>query len=192
MRNLLAIAVVACWASTAGATTVFGIELGKPVNLPLCSQIGDSVDAIATGPSKVCREPDNQLSDAPFRRGMVKFPKDQSPSIIVSEAVSTYFLKDNVVAVEASTVGYAHAAAVVSALTDKFGPPAMSRIGMQVVDGMTVAAQHAIWRSQGVTVDYQSVADSSVDYGELMITTPEYDSARGAADIKKVGKRTPL
>lgn len=67
--------------------TVFGLELGKPVSLPVCKHKVYPDGRVSQftyedDPAETCHEPDIQLSDAPWRRGSVDFPLKKMPLIL--------------------------------------------------------------------------------------------------------------
>lgn len=143
---------------------------------------------------KTCQELPGKVTGSSMRRGSIDFPHDQAPLIIISDGLLTYFsaTSDNVIAIEASTVGYGRAENIVGELTAKFGKPTIDRIDKQVVDSTPLPSRHVVWRRAGFTVDYQSISDVDVRYGELMIRTDDYDRLDGADAVKDVSRRTPL
>lgn len=197
---LLAIGQAPAVAASDVLPTVFGIQLGAPVSLPECKR----PDLPGLPPSEIasyepvqdttCRTQPIQLTNSPFRRASVMFPHDKEPLIIVADQVSTYFAagSDGVIAVEASTPSYGRAENIVAELMAKFGKPTVDRIDKQVVHATPLPSRHVVWHRPGFTVDYQSISDDDVRYGELMIRTDAYDKIDGADTLERGSRRTPL
>lgn len=175
--------------------TVFGLELGKPVALPECKHKilagGFVSQTYEDNPVQVCHEPDIQLSDAPWRRGWVHFPKDRSPLIIRGTFGNTHIVAGKLEGLSFDTPGYASSKGIIGELTEKFGRPTSVRPITATPSGVPIPALHAEWRLPGLYVSYRSI-DYSVEYGELLIETPVLSNLRRAKDVSEVARRTKL
>ncbi|KUO56335.1 MAG: hypothetical protein APF78_01845 [Sphingomonadales bacterium BRH_c3] len=108
--------------------TVFGLELGKPLSIPVCQHKvlpGGLVSnyTYEDDPRETCHEPDIQLSDAPWRRGNVDFPLQRMPLILHINSGYTLIVDGKLEGLQFDTLGYANTDGIISELTAKFGRP---------------------------------------------------------------------
>lgn len=186
-------------ASAQTLPSVFGLQLGAPVTLPECQHMegvpagSNGVPAYEMAQPVTCVQQPYELGWAALRQGTVVFTREQTPELSAANMIGVYFSKgsDKVIAIEAATPGYEGAAYIIAQLTAKFGKPTSADEDRRIVGKVSVLAKHVVWKRNGFTVDYQSVA-SSVRAGELLVSTDEYDRLASAGDAAQNAKRTPL
>jgi hypothetical protein len=194
------LAVIASGYIVAGASpepmTVFGLELGKPLTIPVCERKlmpggYRSQFTYESDPKETCYEPDIQLSDAPWRRGSVNFPLQSTPSILPFNSGFTLIVDGKLEGVQFSTRGYGDADVILNQLTGKFGKPTSLDETTSTVSGIPLPAIEAHWRLPNLHVSYISI-DQSVEYGLLRVETDVMWRIRDAHERAKAAQRIEL
>lgn len=188
--------IVALAAAAAGSPpSVFGLEFGKPLSIPVCRHAvlpGGAVSiTYEQEPAVTCYEPDIQLSDAPWRRGSVDFPIKQTPLVSNVNMINTLIINGRLEGLEISTPDHNHTDVVVDELTNKFGKPTEIHHRQAEVAGIAVPSLEFTWRVHGLTVTYDNI-DDDMDYGRLLIETPAMQQLRDAHENAQLKARTAL
>lgn len=176
--------------------TVFGLELGQPIQLPECAhtRLPDgsmSEYSYDLNPAETCRDPDIQLRDAPWRRGWIVFPMQRGP-LIMSSNMASYFVVDGiVVGLHAETLDHNNTEAIMRELTAKFGRPTSVENDTEVIEGIAVPARTAVWRLPQLVVRYRNI-DRDIRHGSLLVMTPRFEQIRTSREREELQARTPL
>lgn len=173
--------------------SAFGVVLGRELDLPKCDKAfpnDPSLVLSAAEQSKFCAGEPYQLSDAPFQRAELIFPKDQKPELVSVNLVSIYIWQGKVEEIEFATPGHNFSDTVVAGLTAKFGRPDYTRVGRSVVDGIAFPSVEARWTLVGATVQYQAIDD--LENGLVTVKTEKFDQVERAAGQAAAAKRTGL
>lgn len=193
----LAIALALAGASlTSGSSTVFGLEFGKPVALPVCPRAqlpggGYSEIVYEQRPAQTCHEPDIQLRDAPWRRGSINFPINQVPLIMRGNTGFTLIVNGRLEGVDIDTLSHNNTNAIIRELSAKFGKPTSIVRDSAVVAGISLPSVVATWRLSGLTVTYTNINDD-LDAGRLLVETPVMQQVRRQLERSAEQARTPL
>lgn len=179
-----------------GPWTVFGLELGKPITIPMCKHKvlpGGLVSQFTyeDDPAEACYEPDIQLSDAPWRRGSVNFPLKRAPRIVVGSSGFTLIVDGKLEGLRFDTLSYTVTDGVISELSEKFGRPTSVTRFTATPSGIPVPATHAEWRLPNLYVSYRSI-DRSMESGTLLIETPVMQGVRRTHLEAQDAQRTKL
>lgn len=178
------------------AWTVFGLELGKPIAIPVCPK-----EILATGqpsaflydddPSEVCHEPDIELRDAPWRRGAVNFPLRRMPLILHFNTGHTLIIDGRLEGLQFETLDHTNTETILGELTAKFGPATSINRTVGGPKGVGIPAIYAEWKLPDVYVSYRNI-DTSVEYGTLEIETPTMQALRRQREAQQARERTAL
>jgi hypothetical protein len=177
-------------------TTVFGMELGKPLAIPMCKRKmmpGGYLSKYTyeDDPAETCYEPDIQLSDAPWRRGSVDFPLSRTPSFLALNTGFTLIVDGKLEGLQFSTLGHANTNAIIGELTAKFGRPSSVSRTTSTISGIAVPAIEAEWRLPTLHVSYRNI-DTEVEHGFLEIETTAMHERRSAHQQAQEAGRTRL
>jgi hypothetical protein len=192
MIGILAMAAVA---ATGAPPTVFGLEFGKPLSIPVCSHQalpGGTVSiTYESEPAVTCYEPDIQLRDAPWRRGSIDFPMSKAPAIMDGNSAYTLVIDGKLEGVQIETLNYNQTEAIARELAAKFGKPTSIEHDQAEVEGIAVPSLVFTWHPHGLTVTYTNI-DDSMDYGQVLIETPTMENLRHDRDESASKARTAL
>ena len=192
---MIGIFLMATAAATGAPPTVFGLEFGKPLSIPVCRyQLlpGGTVSiTYESEPAVTCYEPDIQLTGAPWRRGSVDFPTGTKPIVTKINMINTLIIDGRLEGLEISTPDHNHTLLIVDELTKKFGKPTEVRHQQAEVEGIAVPALEFTWRLRGLTVTYTNI-DDDMDYGNIEIETPAMQRLRHDHDESASKARTAL
>lgn len=169
---LITIATVACGqTASAPSTTVFGLELGKPFNVPECSlfKLGRKDYMYAENDKAVCYELNfvHHKSDPrsiPVTDGSVKlrFPIDQP---VIGRSMSASIMKGNLEGIGISTFGIKDEDAVLAVLENKYGKPSATIAGsVQNMMGAQFPTLFAVWHftEPDLTITYKASMRASI------------------------------
>ncbi|MES2289950.1 MAG: hypothetical protein V4530_09460 [Pseudomonadota bacterium] len=179
------------------AWTVFGLELGKPVSIPVCKKKvlpGGLVSEYSyeDNPAEMCHEPESALRDAPWQRGSINFPRAQMPTILHINAGWTLVIDGKIEGLTFDTLDHTYSQLVIAELTLKFGPAtSIRRTVGRVISGVAVPCLQAEWRLPGLYVSYRSI-DKNIEYGQLNIETPTMEALRHQHDEAAIRQRKSL
>jgi hypothetical protein len=192
MIGVIAMAVAA---ATGAPPSVFGLEFGKPLSIPVCRhQVlpGSTVSiTYESEPAVTCYEPDIQLRDAPWRCGEIDFPMAKSPIIMDGNSAYTLIIDGKLEGLEIETLNHNHTEAIARELAAKFGKPTSIEHDQAEVEGIAVPSLVFTWRLRGLTVTYANI-DDSMDYGQVLIETPAMERVRRERDASASKARTVL
>lgn len=192
---MIGIFLMATAAATGAPPTVFGLEFGKPLSIPVCRHQllpGGTVSiTYESEPAVTCYEPDIQLTGAPWRRGSVDFPTGTKPIVTKINMINTLIIDGRLEGLEISTPDHNHTLLIVDELTKKFGKPTEVRHQQAEVEGIAVPALEFTWRLRGLTVTYTNI-DDDMDYGNIEIETPAMQRLRHDHDESASKARTAL
>lgn len=189
-------AMAAAAAAPGAPPTVFGLEFGKPLSIPVCKPEvlpdGTAVPSVyEREPAVMCYEPDIQLRGAPWRRGSVDFPIDKKPLVSKINMINTLIIDGRLEGLEISTPDHNHTLLIVDELTRKFGKPTEVRHQQAEVQGIAVPALEFTWRLHGLAVTYTNI-DDDIDYGSIEMETPAMERLQRKHDESASKARTAL
>lgn len=173
-------AVLACLASPTNAQvngdetqTVFGFELGKPLNLPECTyQTVGRIKLYDTIPTKTCVHEATTINGykQPVRR--IIFSQEEAPTIVQNWAALALEVNGNLVGIEFFTPGVAAQDLVMDTLTKKYGKPDSAMMhNVQNSFGAGFSAVSATWDMPNIHVHFEGVTDR-LDSGNVKIDLP--------------------
>lgn len=176
--------------------TVFGLELGQPIALPVCpyKRFPDGrsmAPAYERAPAETCHIPETPLLDAPWPRGSLVFPLAKMPTILGDNTAWTFVIGGKLEGLEFVTLSHNNTAAIIRELTAKFGKPTSVDADTSVVSGIQVPSVTATWKLPGLLVIYENI-DQDMSYGRLSIETPVLQAMRQAHQRAAERNRTPL
>lgn len=177
--------------------TVFGLELGKPLSIPMCKHKvlpGGYVSQFTyeDDPAETCYEPDIELNGAPpWRRGNVDFPLKRIPLIVHGSTGFTFIVDGKLEGLQFDTLNHGSTSEIIEELSEKFGRPTSVTRFTANPSGIPVPATHAEWQLPNLYVSYRNI-DSSVEYGSLLIETTVMQAARRTYDKAQDAARTKL
>jgi len=172
--------------------TVFGIEIGAPLNLPTCPENFLSTKhavCVLGGPVYGPRKMDTGATMVD-----VAFATNQRPSWVHGGTEDLYvsLLGGIVVEVQFGTYGYAVQDSVLTMLRAKYGnESSLTNKEMRNPLRGSFTAFDALWAVGGLVVSFQSVTDS-LDWGDLRIATREYMSLINTEIEKRRGAEPKL
>lgn len=176
----LALLLASAITASAADMTVFGLELGKPLNLPICD--ADSVrKGFWTGVDQPCVYDVSGRSLLDDDLGHIRYPVRESPDIVRGADVGVVIAGGKLAGVSFVTAGYDSADFVLKRLIEKYKKP--SRIDRKVLVnrlGGPVRRLTALWNLPGLTVVFQADDDLS-GTGMVLIET-----AAGAKVRKRI------
>ena len=196
MRALILGIALAAVPANAATPTLFGLEFGKPVSLPVCSKArlpggGYSEFIYEQRPTQTCHEPDIQLRDAPWRRGSINFPLDGVPLIMKGNTGFTLIVDGRLEGIDIDTLSHNNTNAIIRELTAKFGRPTSVVRDRAVVVGIALPSVLATWKLPGLTVTYTNINDD-LEAGRLLVETPVMERLRRQDQRAKEQARTRL
>lgn len=177
--------------------TVFGLELGKPLSIPMCRHKvlpGGLVSQFTyeDDPAETCYEPDIELNGAPpWRRGTVAFPLKRMPQIVYGNRGYTLIVNGSLEGLQFDTLNHGSTGSIIGELSEKFGHPTSVTRFTANPSGIPVPATHAEWRLPNLYVSYRNI-DYSVEYGSLLIETRVMQGARRMYERAQDAERTKL
>jgi len=192
---MIALFAMAAAAAAAAPPTVFGLEFGEPLSIPVCRhQIlpGGTVSiTYETDPAATCYEPDIQLRDAPWRRGTIDFPMSKAPAFMDGNVLYTLVIDGRLEGLQIETLNHNHTEAIARELAAKFGKPTSIERDQAEVEEIAVPSLVFTWRLHRLTVTYTNI-DDSMDYGQVLIETPAMQRLRRDRDESASKARTAL
>jgi hypothetical protein len=192
---MIGLFAMAAAAAAGTPPTVFGLEFGKPLSIPVCRhQVlpGGTVSiTYESEPAVTCYEPDIQLRDAPWRRGSIDFPIGKAPMFMSGNLLDTLVIDGKLEGLRIQTLNHNNTTAIARELAAKFGKPTSIEHDRADVEGIAVPSLIFTWRLSGLTVTYTNI-DDDMDYGEVLIETPAMQRLRRARDDSASKARTAL
>lgn len=182
--------------ASAAEISIFGLELGKPFDLKECAfkKVTKTLSFYEATTDTVCYK---RVSNDEAGRGIspaddkvfIEWPRGQEPEIASFGTLSVWIIEGNLESVRFGTQGVISQARDMKALTDKFGPPTTGLTPVaQNGYGATSQTIRADWRSDGVSVYYNS-AENSFSSGFVRIQTAKGAAAYDAFLEKLKGSR---
>ncbi len=192
---LVALALVATPAHAEEPTTVFGIALGKPLELVDCtSSIVGGMKLYDTLQRMQCRE--DARADRDRAEGVtwsrIQFPANEAPLIAKWTYINAYIMADVVEGIEFPTAGLSSQELVLAQLSEKFGKPTtLTSVTKRNAMGARFEVLEAQWRLPTITISLYGALDT-FDKGRVEICRPRLCTARAAADAARGATRTKL
>jgi hypothetical protein len=182
MLKILAITATVVAASAAGAAdlTVFGVELGKPVNLPECPyKTAGGMKLYDVMPQSTCVHDPHALNGYGRPARELSFGRDEAPPIVKNW--TAFLLEDDagrVIGFHFLTSGVQTQAAVLSQLKEKYGAPtSVTPHTVRTAVGGPFESFDAKWSLPGLVVNFQGTTDR-IDRGDVTIDLPEAAALR--------------
>jgi hypothetical protein len=164
------------------AEAVFGLELGKPLNISECpykSIPGTSqklYDDLT--PSMTCVEEPHALNGYGQPVRTVIFKPSEVPAFVKHWRLFALEADGNLIGIHFLTPGIDAQEITLQRLTEKYGPPTtLARHPVQNLSGAQFVAVDATWRSATVLVTFVGVS-SKLTYGEVYIDLPAATALR--------------
>ena len=161
----------------AAGSTVFGLGLGAPLDLPQCDKRGRNSTVCWESTSSSRSNQSDLLSNGSVT---IRFPIGETPSIVSGGALIGQIIDGNLEGVGFNTRGVNNADFVLAELKNKYGAPSafVTRVATNGA-GVSHKVFDATWRTDGVAVVYQSVT-RTFDVGLINIHT-----LKGAAEQRR-------
>lgn len=159
--------------------TVFGFELGKPLNLPECQfKMVSTAKLYDQTPAKTCTEDPTKIDTyaQPVRR--IIFSRAEAPDIVKNWQMIALEAGGNLIGLEFFTIGAATQNLVYQTLIQQYGQPTrknQSTVGNGF--GASAQAVSASWATQKINVTFDGILDR-LDSGRVLIDTPEATALR--------------
>lgn len=166
--------------ASAQTISIFGFELGRPLNLPECvfkTVAGMKLYEVIQ--PATCAESATTINGykQPVRR--IVFSQAETPTIVKNWNAIPLEVDGNLVGLHFFTPGASAQQLALDQLTSKFGKPtARKSYPVQNVMGAKFDAISAQWRSPSVQIAFEGIRDK-IDTGEIYIDLPT------AADLRR-------
>lgn len=192
-RLLFGLALVATPASATQPSSIFGIELGKPLSLPDCSAtMAAGMKLYDTLQRVECREDAHPDRAEGVTWSRVQFPPDRAPLIAKWTYVNAYMIGGTVEGIEFPTAGISSQDVVLAQLKEKFGQPTTITTTLaQNAMGASFRVYEARWQSAALTVTFHGALDT-FDKGRVEICSPRLCTVRAAATAAQRATRQGL
>lgn len=146
------------------SVSLYGIALGRPLNLPVCS--AEYADVMCFGRTQTPVGANATLGPALFPAGVM-------PHVLRTREVDLLVIDGAVHAITLHTTGMAGQAEALKLLTEKFGKPrSLTTKQQQNAFGATFNVIEAAWRIGPAQVDLIG-ADGKADEGRITAFTPQ-------------------
>ena len=159
--------------------TVFGFELGKPLNLPECRyKMSGTMKLYDILSDTTCTEEAILINTygQPVRR--IIFSQKEAPTIVKSWQMIALEADGNLIGVEFFTVGASAQDVTLQTLTQKYGKPSgksSKTVGNNF--GASMEAITASWKTQELNVYFEGITDR-LDRGHVLIDLPQASALR--------------
>lgn len=180
MKRILCIALSLPTAFPAHAESVFGYQIGKPLDLPECSvQLatpqGDKI--YFASQQTTCLEA--QPNHGETWRTVLHFSEKDAPAFVKDRRASPVLSHGVLIGLDFSTYGIQYQSTVFAELTEKYGKPIkLVKSKLQNGFGAKFESIHAQWlQKTGLKVTFDG-ADVALDEGSVSIDTPASAAAR--------------
>jgi hypothetical protein len=176
MKKILVLLFLCCFINYAVAAdlSVFGINIGKPLDLPDCEQDG-KMDLLNI--KSACVIGKNTIKKAWGTDDVsFAFPQEALPSYVksLSMGLGAELIDGNVESIAFGTNGESVQDDVFSDLKKKFGKPTSFRkVPLQNRFNVKVIGLEARWHKNGIYVEFNGIEDS-IDWGRVEISTDKY------------------
>jgi hypothetical protein len=155
-------------AQTTPLMSAFGLDIGKPISLPLCPGIGATqfVDLVQ---KKTCFEQASKYSNG---RAKVHFAREEMPSIVSGFVINVTLIDNKLEGLSFDTPGLNSRDRVLNVLTDKYGAPTkLNKESLQNGYGARYESFIAEWDESDLYVIYTPVAGGDIKRGFIRIET---------------------
>lgn len=194
MKILGALCSVLVTASACAADlTVFGFELGKPLNLPECQfKLSGTTKLYEPIPAQTCTQDPVKIDTygQPVRR--IVFSKAEAPDIVKNWQMIALEAGGNLIGLEFFTAGAVSQDLVYQTLAQQYGKPTRkntSAVGNNF--GASAQAISAAWASRQLNVTFDGILDR-LDRGRVVIDTSEATVLRQQWDTNDNSARRTL
>jgi len=166
--------------------TVFGVQLGEPLNVPECPKDASGHYAlITTNRDSVCALRKNVIHKAWGSDDIdIEFPNNAAPDYVKLESFSVSLIDGAVESIAFATNGLSSQVSVLHALDEKFGKP--SRLQREIVQnefGAKFSRVNATWNRPGLRIELEGATHT--DWGRVEISTARYKAAIRAWDAQQ-------
>jgi len=156
--------------------TTFGLEMGKPLDLPVCKYTGATKSVGIQ--QYTCFEPASELSQ---NRPRVHFGLKEMPPIVKGLSMTVELFDDKLDALQFATPGLDSKEKILRFFTEKYGSPTtLTKANLQDADGANYETFTAIWDTPTLYVEYKPTG-GTVKEGSARIETQHAHQARVAA-----------
>lgn len=147
--------------------TVFGLEIGKPINLPSCTL---NPRTWYNHPKSTCIEP-GANTYGEYR--IVHFPGNKYSSLLSDDIAVVQLFDGKLSALRFGTVGFANKDETLALLIRKYGKPtSVVKEKFQRHHGVEYESFTAVWSTSTSYVEFSPVDDGSLKRGFIRIETP--------------------
>jgi len=165
--------------------SAFGLEIGKPIDLPACEYVG-STKSVVMLQQKTCFEPASPVSQ---NRDKVHFGMKEVPSIVSGFSMIVKIVDGNLEALYFNTPGIEAKDRILSALTEKYGVPTkLTKENLQNSYGAQYESFNATWDTPTLYVEYSPTSSGSLKAGFASVETQRTHKLRVDA-LKELAKQ---
>lgn len=153
-------------------TTVFGLRMGAPLDIPECDKQGYMYQKPAIGSCQgAFQGEESRDSQMAVSRYVVAFAEAQQPAIVVGNLLATT-LEGKLTSIEFSTAGPVAAPFVMDALREKFGAESKSE-KYRLTNRLGISTEHlsAEWSTKSVRASYVELLPGA-RVGKVEIDSP--------------------
>jgi len=153
--------------------TMFGLEIGKPLDLPVC-QYANATKSVGIQ-QYTCVEP---ASDPSQNRPCIHFGLKEIPPIVKGMSITVQLVDDKLEALYFATPGLDSKARLLRIFTDKYGAPTtLTKATLKDADGAGYETFTAVWDMPALYVEY-TPTNGSVKEGVARVETQRARQAR--------------
>jgi hypothetical protein len=157
--------------------TMFGLEIGKPLDLPVC-QYTNATKSVGIQ-QYTCVEPAGELAQ---NRARIHFGLKEIPPIVKGLSMTVQLVDDKLEALYFATPGLDSKARLLRIFTEKYGAPTtLTKATLKDADGAGYETFTAVWDMPGLYVEY-TPTNGSVKEGVARIETQRARHARVDAE----------
>jgi hypothetical protein len=157
--------------------TMFGLEIGKPLDLPVC-QYANATKSVGIQ-QYTCVEPADELAQ---NRARIHFGLKEIPPIVKGLSMTVQLVDEKLEAMYFATPGIESKARLLRIFTEKYGAPTtLTKATLKNADGAGYETFTAVWDMPGLYVEY-APTNGSVKEGVARIETQRARQARVDAE----------
>lgn len=190
-RALICVALCALVHFPCSAESIFGIEMGKRIDLPECpfkTHEGSSVKYYDVLPKITCAQDAHPLNGYKINPREITFSQEEAPAIVRNWRMFVLEIDGRAEGFNFLTNGIQTQNEVLAVLTQKFGrPTSINRHTVSTVTSSPLDTFDAYWELPTVKITFWGTVNR-VDRGEVLIDSPAASALRKswtAEDQKK-------
>lgn len=172
---------------------VFGLTIGKPLNLPECQFEPAGQSKIYSGSLQpvTCLE-ENRTPDETVHARILRFSSADMPQVVKDGYAILVEARGDLIGFQFSTYGLQYQEAVLGDLESKYGKPtSLRKSTAQNGFGASFGIIHAAWKFKPFKVTFDG-ADDELDEGTVTIDMPEAAKARATWEAAALNRGKKL